>query len=295
MATELGIDLPSAASMLLGILTLAEVRDALGDIRSTKPSAPSSGAGRERGIDPAFGPAIEAQTLTRAQAVQRGSREAYARGLVARHRVSLDEAYEVADNRTSLLSVMRQRSAGTTVIARPERPVSSGHWTTVAVLPVIVLLAVLGIVRQLDGSTDRVAPAPQPRPIDQEVPHPDAAGFIDTRLPTPSPVVEVHFDPNGQRTRIRASRPQTVLLAYCEKVGREPLALATGMMPDSSLWLGIHHDNTASGDRRAIAIRKDRATGRWTAGDGTSPIPAWALDPAQLGTTHELVATGSTR
>jgi hypothetical protein len=92
-----------------------------------------------------------------------------------------------------------------------------------------------------------------------------------------------------------ASRPEAVLIAYCEKVGGRPVGLAAGVIPEPDLWLGIHDDDTAFDDRRAIAIRKDRTTGRWTTGDGTSPIQGFPVGFAQMGETHDLMLADPSR
>ena len=43
------------------------------------------------------------------QAFERGTRESYAQRLIERHKVSQEQAYEVADNRVPLLSVIRRQ------------------------------------------------------------------------------------------------------------------------------------------------------------------------------------------
>ncbi len=109
-ASDNDIDLPSAYSVLYGVLDLKEIRDlqkksAAIHARS-KAQAPAAIE-----FDPAFQDAVDAGLLTPAQAARRGEREEYAGNLARRHRLSPEAAYDVADNSASLLEAIRRRKA----------------------------------------------------------------------------------------------------------------------------------------------------------------------------------------
>jgi hypothetical protein len=113
------IDLPAAYSVLLGVFGLDQARD------GCDPSlcASNDSADPEPGddYDHAFVDAIKAGHLTAEQAMQRGNRDAFAKSLVGQHRLPMEQALAVADNRIPLLAAIRARKPKTRINLDPER------------------------------------------------------------------------------------------------------------------------------------------------------------------------------
>ncbi|HXU13075.1 MAG TPA: hypothetical protein VN898_14060, partial [Candidatus Binatia bacterium] len=81
--------------------------------------------------------------------------------------------------------------------------------------------------------------------------------------------------------------PRSVLVAFCrsgrQSGQREPIEISPTVPPDAaSRWGMFRSLGALYTPVRAILIRRDARTGRWSAGDGRSPIttvPAPELPP----------------
>ncbi|MCP3979333.1 MAG: hypothetical protein GY716_08395 [bacterium] len=268
-AMENGIDMPAAASVMLGLLTLAQVQD-VG--RAPQPEPDASATPRSEDVagtppavaeesdltiqfDPAFVPAVEEGCLTRRMAIERGDRDNFANRLVQRHGLSLAAALDVTDNRTTLLCAIRLRGRQ----ARPQartieigmaRPPRGRRRALVAVLLFGLLMSGVGGARWLMKRTD--------------------AG--------PAEAVEVRTDEQGRVVQVRGPNPQAVLQAYCKarptRESLEPLGLMPSVMATTRVRVGVLRDPSQADTLLAIAIRRPRDDSRWSAGDGRAPLIA---------------------
>ncbi len=287
LAVERGIDLPSAFSLLLGITTLSDVHDFAGGAPTARPAARGTPGEPAASFDPAFQPAVDARTLSPLQATERGDRESYARRLIARHQLTLADAYAVADNRMSLLTAKRKRAAGTAIHLEAARPKRVGRLAAVATLALFGLVA-FGIARQGDREATPASHASLVAGV--ALAASSQASHAPDARPTPIAPAEVVLDENGQPTRISASRPETVLRAFCDRPDRQAFGLSSGILPDPNQWLGLYRDLEDLTVYRAIAIRRDDATGRWTTGQAGSPIAVLTPAVDKLGPLHEIAA-----
>jgi len=283
MALELGIDLPSAVSMLLGTLTLTEVLDILDTAPPAEPIATDRAPTRKRHLDPAFQPAIDAGTLTEVNAIQRGSREQFAKRLVERHRIRLSDAYDVADNRASLLSILRQRKAREPIVAKYRPPSSRTRFVAVAGLAVVALVAGVFLVRFFDQEVNHPTAEPQVRrgPVT-----PRASAAAPTTNLSALPVeayARVQANERGEVLSVEATDPGNVLVAFCKSnsAGQlDPVDVLPTEPPSDSARLGVVRDLTGEREYRVVLIRRDPQTRRWflrNAGDpeaGISTLPA---------------------
>jgi hypothetical protein len=282
LATQLVIDLPSAGSMMLDMLKLTQVQDYLsGDPHEESPEhveEPSSVVG----VDPAFEESIKAGRLGRMEALQRGNREHYATKLISRHGISEDEAYAVADNRELLLAIVRRREAAsprTIVAPLPSR----STWKVALAAAVMGGLVIWGVSREIQQSANRTIAKESTRSAQDRQTRERVATMNVSAAATAEPAPELSFDPMGAMTRISAPRPEAVLRAYCRAPELQPMALASGAIPDKNLWFGLFADMNEPDRNQAVVIRKDRKSGHWVAGDGVNLIQILTPDIARLG------------
>ena len=87
----------------------------------------------------------------------------------------------------------------------------------------------------------------------------------------------VQRDLESRVTQVVGLNPMTVLKAYCEAASdtyeREPLELAQATPPTPNERFGIFRDFSRLETSRAIRISQDGETQQWVAGDGQTPIP----------------------
>lgn len=287
LARELNIDLPSAVSMMFGVLRLPQVQDFLsGDSVEESPESVAPAAPRAE-IDPAFEESISAGRLSRLEALHRGDREQYTKQLIERHGISLEEAYAVADNREALLAIVRRRKAQQPrTIVTPAGPRLSFK-VAVAAVGVCGLIA-WGIAREIQRAADMSIAKEAIRSAEDRRTRETFASLAAATRPTAEPAPELSYDPGGQVTRISAPRPEAVLRAHCRTPELQPIALATGAIPDKNLWFGVFVDVNDSGRTKAVVIRKERSSGHWVAGDGSGRIQILTPDPSRLGTLQML-------
>jgi len=257
LAQEHGIDLPGAYSMLVGVMDLEQVRAMHGPSRGADPGPPATAGRRpDERYDPAFDDAVEAGFLTPMQALARGKRDALAAKLVDKHHLSPDRAFEVADNRVSLLSAIRDRTAGASgtvqlkLPARPPRARTSAI-LTVALVGVLAVLLLSVFTAEHGGESSRYS-------------------ADDVRLLT---------NDDGRIVRIEGPDPASVLDAYCKSDEQqrqfEPLGVRAPAGDGGDLAMGILRDRSAPKDQLAIYISLNRSGRGWTAGNGRSPLVAF--------------------
>ncbi len=297
LAIELGVDLPSAVSMLLGMLTLADVRDILNEPPPAAEPAASPASGRKRHIDPAFQPAIDAGTLTEAQAIQRGGREAFSRRLVARHRIRLDDAYDIADNRTSLLAILRKRQAREPIVAHYRPPSRRTRLVAVAVVALVALPAGIFLVRSFDREfNDPVAGTQTGRAAAVPAKPSRPASLPPTEL-SALPVdayARVQSNERGEVLGVEATDPGNVLVAFCKahdpSGGLDPVDVLPTDPPSDSSRLGLLRDLADGQAYRVVVIRRDPETRRWylrNAGDPAAGISTFPAPERLISTARE--------
>jgi hypothetical protein len=292
MAVELGIDLPSALSLLLGLVKLSEVRDILDDSPPAEQETEETGGARKQRFDKAFMPAIEAGTLTEAAAIQRGNREEFARKLVARHRISMDDAEAVADNRKSLLGVVRARAAGEPIVAQYGRPAAPVRLAVAVGLAVIVLLLGAGGIRKFDSAFNEPAAGTdlQRAPATTSSGQPDVSSVTASAVAThleQQPVesyARVRADEHGRLVSVEAMNPENALLAFCKSHGAErrlqPLDILPTDPPSDSARIGILRDLEEAASYKVVVIRRDHSTRRWYLGNKDDSEATVSMFPA---------------
>ena len=271
IAKQEGLDLPGAYSVLLEIATVEEMRE-LGSAGSTScrtaprpqpapatPAGPAPAGGWR--YDKKFQPAIDAGTLTYRQAAERGDRNAFAGILSSKHRLPMEIAYDIADNRISLLDAIRQRTRNEGELQAEQR---TSTRRSALFLCALALVALFGWVTRdtgvkLDDSNEEVR-----RLIGD---------------------AEVRTSSDGMVLQVSGPDPRSVLRAYCAASGRagrlEPLDVAPSSAPGvGRARVGLLRDPYRPDDLLSITIREDREGGRWIAGDGVHPLIA---DPAPTG------------
>jgi hypothetical protein len=259
LASETGIDLPSAYSVLLGIAEIEDVFElhAAGvQPDAEKPSEVSVEAASGMRYDPAFREAVESGRLTATQAYQRGKREACAARLATRHRLPTEIAYAVADNRLPLLEALRQRAPETkpiTVRIESRPRLGPRRFAVAATIVLALVIAGLHLVTRRPAETGG-----RSRVIVGEA--------------------EVVRNAAGRVVRVIATDPDAVLVTYCREGGAAGRLRAVGLMPapseTTSVRIGLLREASRPDALQAIAIRKDPATDRWFSGDGVRPLTA---------------------
>jgi len=98
---------------------------------------------------------------------------------------------------------------------------------------------------------------------------------------------ELQHDSDGVLTQVSGPNPMSVLLAFCKDAEgtshREPLELAQAAPPSPDERYGVFRDFARLETNHAIRISQDRETKRWFAGNGRGPVPTRTA-PARLET-----------
>jgi hypothetical protein len=251
------IDLPAAYSVLLGIMTLVQVRDMYELGRA--PDAPEAGAASSSPYDPGFGEAVDAGWLTAGQAALRGERAAFVDRLVERHRLSRPLALAVADNRLSLLTALRQQG-------RRERihvaaPTTTHRWRPATVTLVTILLVLLAAVGAYQGGLA----------LNRAQEEEERIAAVDRQRQTIK-ATRIAKDESGRVIEISGPDPTSVLLAYCLRDQCEPLETAAPVAAPAGVRLGIFTTHDGLGPRSAIRIQRRNGAHDWVVGDGSNPI-----------------------
>jgi len=318
LAERESIDLPSAYSVLLGIMTMPQARavrqrspaavvaavaaaDGGGAATAVARSPLGSGAGGtdidrpsparrpreglfattgELAYDPGFRDAVREGLLTATQAMERGDREALAERLARLHGLSLKRAYLVADNRLSIGQARRDERSER-LRAHGERPARGGRLA--AALAVAVFgLAATGLFawnRWIALTATPVPPAPVAGGTSTKTGDaPTGSSRADAVAANVRDGSDVLTDEQGRVVSVSGPNPSSVLIAYCNRQDAggklEPLELTSTVPVYAGARLGLFRDLDHFEGPLAIRIRRDRATGRWVAGDGRSPLAA---------------------
>ena len=145
LAKDNKIDLQAAYSVLLGIFNLEQARDGCDPSLCPSLDVGAADPGPLTSHDPAFVDAIKAGHLTAEQATQRGNRRAFAESLVEQHRLPLEHAFAVADNRVPLLSAIRARKPKPRVKLDRERPRRAPAPLVIAAAVILVVAVVIAL------------------------------------------------------------------------------------------------------------------------------------------------------
>lgn len=262
-------------------------------VRSTVPApgARPSLAEADVPYDAGFAAAVRDGCLSPQQAVERGDRRALALRLSQRHRLPMELALRVADNRMTVPKALQHKAAiESRTPPPPQTSVSHGVWNLMVYSVGALILAALGVhihdvwgdyyARQGEPSLIASAAA-SPR-------HPVTAPAAEPALPEAPPALTVpRTDATGQLIEVLGPDPKSVLVAFCrsgrQSGQREPIEISPTVPPDAaSRWGMFRSLGALDTPVRAILIRRDARTGRWSAGDGRSPIttvPAPELPP----------------
>jgi hypothetical protein len=247
------------------------------------PTAPRPGlAEAEMAFDPGFAEAVREGSLTPQQALERGDRRALALRLSQRHRLSMELALRVADNRVTVHQALQQKAVREAKEPpRPQTSVSHGVWNFMVFSVGAMILAGLGVhvyhvwgeyLAKRGMAFLEAAPAAAATRAHITAP----AGGPPVPAPPP-PMTVPKTDTTGQIVEVVGPDPRSVLISFCitgrQSGRREPIEIAPTVPPDASARWGVFRslDNPAM-PPRAILIRKDGRTGRWSAGDGRTPI-----------------------
>ena len=239
----------------------------------------------EVGYDPGFADAVRDGTLTPRQALERGERRALALRLSQRHRLSMDLALRVADNRLTVHQALQQKASNEAKVPpRPQTSVSHGVWNFMVFSVGAMILVGLGMhIYDVWGEylAQRGLAAlslPEAAAASRHTGQGPSGGQPAPAVPAPPPPLTVpRTDSTGQLVEVVGPDPRSVLIAFCstgrQSGRRDPIEIDPTAPPDASARWGLFRNlEQPSMPVRAILIRKDPRTGRWSAGDGRSPI-----------------------
>lgn len=297
LAGSNGIDLPSAYSVLLGIMTL-ETALSLGDRESIRVArgarTPKAAPAPVQPIkvdpwedsadyDPGFADAVIEGFLTPRQARERGNRQMLVERLMLRHDLSQTLAPLVADNKMSIAIALERRREERRPVTLPEPSSAPRHQTlaTYGVLAFVgaaVLLFAWSTTTDVTGDVRTQAPVvAADDPSDSVVVDPGRGGAsAEESAASRASAVRVQRDELGRVTEVSAPDPISVLRAYCASDADadrlQSLEIAATLPPFSSARLGVFRDRDELTTSWAIRIRRDRDSHRWVAGDGSGPL-----------------------
>jgi hypothetical protein len=233
-------------------------------------------------FDPAFSEAVRDGCLTAQQALERGDRRALALRLSQRHRLSMELALRVADNRVTVHQALQQKAVREAKEPpRPQTSVSHGVWNFMVFSVGAMILVGLGVhVYHVWGEylagrgLAALEPAPAAAATRAHIP-----ASVDTPPPPlpPPPMTVPKTDTTGQLVEVVGPDPRSVLVSFCitgrQSGRREAVEIAATVPPDASARWGVFRNlDNPEIPLRAILIRKDPRTGRWSVGDGRTPI-----------------------
>lgn len=310
-----GIDLPSAYSVLLGIMSVDEARGlrekAVSETtkaaaarivarkaRKATPAPVPAGVRpaeprpaqatpprvRQSAYDPGFRRAVRDGALTAAQAAERGNRKLLASRLARTHGLSRTLAYELADNRISLQAALMQQAeqkgslAGHRSIRLSPR---QRTWVTGIVSVAFMLLAVNGVCLWHGYAEEAAAAQGLTAVVAQQAaaapePHPPEPDRPDRTVPA----ADVQTDDSGRILSVVGPNPREVLIRYCQAASSstrfEPVELTAAVPPFPGTRLGLFRELGNVESLLAIRIRREPDSHRWRTGDGNRPIVAIA-------------------
>jgi hypothetical protein len=278
-ASEHDIDLATAYSLLLGIISPAASpvpvprEQATVDEPTEVDLAQCAKPATE--YDVGFIPAVADGHLTVRQAVERGDRVAFASRLAQRHGMSLDFAFQIADNRISLGEALRKHAAaGRSEVRRAEqhaRASSRKIWLGSVGAVLLAAAAVLTWTGRGGGS----------EVVDPDVPA--ASRHVQAWKD-----LELQTDELGRIVSVSAPNPTAVLRGFCRPEPSqqlcEPVEIRARVSGAPGLRWGVFRANGTEHGLRAIEIRREGAVRTWTAGDGSGPIDEVAAPDSPPGT-----------
>jgi hypothetical protein len=283
-ASDNGVDLPTAYSILLGLMTLAEARSADAEKRE---------ATRKAAAPPAPAPAA-ASAEYRAEASERSAGRATRPSRTRSTAVSQPHGLARSDRREGPRRVKPDRRAkghaeGVTIHVEREMAKERKRLTvSQAVLLGILAALILGLTgryalntraeiaaagrtaeRNTAASAEAMRHAEDKKDADFREEHRDET--------TPHVLAAtIERDSLGRVIRIFGPNPQIVLDAYCSELrdgtDRKPIGLAQASPPDASERFGVFRDLSHLESDQAIRISRDRKTRKWVTGDGRGPI-----------------------
>jgi hypothetical protein len=264
LAEERGVDLAGAYSVVLGTMTIEDVervRAAPAPVAAAPRAAGTAFEADQDGLryDPAFESAVRDGLLTSREAIQRGQRSMYAGMLAKRYRMTLETAYDVADNRISLLGAIRRNPQSETLPLELSLK-KKNAWPLYGAIAATALVAILAVTFR---------PAAVVATVGRGATHTVGQAEIKT-------------DGEGRILSVSALDPHSVLDAYCVADARrrfEPLGLTTPAEAVAGLRLGMMKRLLGSKEFLVIEIREDQKAGRWLAGDGVNPLVAAVAPP----------------
>src|SRR6266581_2255415 len=164
---------------------------------------------------------------------------------------------------------------------RPQTSVSHGVWNFMIFSVGAMILAGLGVhVYRVWGDYlgQRGMAMLEPTPAAASTRAHLTAPAEASSVPAPPPPMTVpKTDSTGQVVEVVGPDPRSVLISFCmtgrQSGRREAVEIAPTSPPDASARWGVFRSQDSSAiPLRAILIRKDQRTGRWSAGDGRTPI-----------------------
>jgi hypothetical protein len=274
-AKEHGIDLASAYSVLLGIVSIEAAMSMSGGLHV---------AVDQRAItyDPGFRNAIENGTLTLQQAVERGDRVAYASRLAQRHGLDMNLAFMLADNQIALAEALqRKTSPELGADTAPDPGVTNVRRRPLAAALTLALAALCGWA-YWSGSWDRGRDGrPQSASTRTEAssatPYPRAAIETQARSGAPaSSSVELVENEKGVLTQVTGPDPKSVLEAFCShprnRAKLSPRSFAPSAVRSSGDQIGLVEDHEHGSALKAVVISRDPRSRRWQIGNGKIAI-----------------------
>jgi len=270
-ATRNGVELPTAYSILLGLMTLQEARDADTEQKESqrKNAAP----------DAAFEPAADASapaTYT-PPVVDTPAPATRTPAPAARPRPRAARRGKTPPTKEQTVTIHVERD-----MAEERRHVTWGQLVLLVVLASLTLgfsgrhayrtwqhMVEQGRIAQQNtaASAEAVKSAEQKTLAEARKNRSGVPGALRAT---------VLRDGDGRITQVTGPNPMTVLEDYCKAAAGtyelEPLELAQAAPPSPDQRFGIFRDFSHLERNRAIRIRQDRDTQHWVVGDGQTPI-----------------------
>jgi hypothetical protein len=204
--------------------------------------------------DRGFRRAVARGHLTERQAIERGSRAAFAHKLIYRHRMSVRLATFVADNKVPLLVALRLTARRR---RKKKKPASRTSWFEVSLLITVLVCFAMLVLGVLTISDDVAMPGPVSR--------------VPVREATNSPAIQVansvRRNYRGELTQVVASTPMAVLETFCTSLGDGARAVRVIAVRDH--WVGLYRQY---GRMREIPIKKGSRQQGFLTGDAQGPI-----------------------
>jgi hypothetical protein len=275
-ASEHDTDLATAYSMLLGIISSPDpvpCEQATVDGPTEADPVPLAKPATE--YDVGFIPAVADGHLTVRQAVERGDRVAFASRLAQRHGMSLDFAFQIADNRISLGEALRRHAAaGRSKVSPAEQPTrASGRKIGLSLIGAALLATAaaytwIGLANSPDGDD----------PGDPAV----------SRQASAWKHMDLQTDEMGRIVSVSAPDPTAVLRGFCRPEPSQhrcdPVEIRASVSGAPGMRWGVFRETGKKLGLRAIEIRRQNTVRSWTAGDGSGPIDEVAAPDSPPGT-----------